>query len=164
MCMKNVNATLLMCSSVATDSTASVSFNGIFDCVIPTRDVDVYYIDNMSIILNCSTIFDESFIGRDDCLQLDTEYEFMIRLTHVESGYGAPLFSFTHTIQKEQLHTWCKDFYEFKRIVNLPRIRLDRGLGNYALKLRIRPKSVDNTAGWKTQTLHRLTVGDSRTS
>lgn len=162
MCMKNVNATILMCSSVELSDPANISFLGVFDSVIPSKEDNTFYIDNLNVILNSTIIFDERFEAQEDYFRFGTPYEFMVRLTHVQSGEGVPLRTFELTVEEEQLKTWCKSFYEFKRVIRLQHLALPKGLGDYALKLLIRPKSDDPDAGWNTQTLHSLLVGESR--
>lgn len=163
MCMKNVNATMFMCSSFDTTNNNVESLNGLFDSVVPLKDVDSYYLESFNIVLNGTIIFDQRYEDSDDYFKLNQPYEFMIRLTHVDSGLGVPLFEFEVNLSQKDLRTWCKSFYEFKKILRIPRICIPKGLGNYALKLLVRPKSTENNIGWNTQTIHSLLVGESRT-
>jgi len=162
MCMKNVNATMFMCSNIGINEGTVDSFNGIFDSIIPVREENGYYIENMNIVLNSTIIFDSRFDETENCFKLGEKYEFSIRLTHVESGLGISLYNFDLCLVEDDLKTWCKSFYEYKRILKIPRLFIPKGLGNYALKLLIRPKTEDNKAGWHTQTIHSLIVGDIR--
>lgn len=158
MCMKNVNATMFMCSSIKTINGKVDSFEGIFDSVIPTREENQYFLDGLNIVIVTSIIF--SSVDSTDCMMLDKEYEFMVRLTHVESGLGIPLHTFTLKLKQEDLRTWCKNFYELKRAIKFPRIAIPKGLGNYALKLLIRPAGIEEE-GWTTQAIHGLVIGES---
>lgn len=162
MCMKNVNATMFMCSGININDGVVDSFNGIFDSIIPVKEEDGYYIENVNIVLNSTILFDSRFNELENCFEIGKKYEFMIRLTHVESGLGISLLNFDLCLEKEQLKTWCKDFYELKRVLRTSRIYIPKGLGNYALKLLIRAKTEDDSAGWNTQTIHSLTVGEAR--
>lgn len=162
MCMKNVNATMFMCSNIGMNEGTVDSFNGIFDSIIPVKEENGYYIENMNIVLNSTIIFDSRFEETENYFKLGEKYEFSIRLTHVESGLGISLYNFDLCLEEENLKTWCKSFYEYKRILKISRLYIPKGLGNYALKLLIRPKTEDDKAGWNTQTIHSLTVGDVR--
>ncbi len=162
MCMKNVNATMLMCSSVELNNPSNISFLGVFDSVIPNKEDNTFYLDNLNVVLNSTIIFDDRFENQSDYFRLGQSYEFMIRLTHVQSGQGVPLNTFEFSVDSKQLRTWCKQFYEFKRVVRIHHFPLPKGLGDYALKLLIRPKTSDPTAGWTTQTIHSLSIGESR--
>ena len=162
MCMKNVNATMFMCSNIGINEGTVDSFNGIFDSIIPTKEENIYYIENMNIVLNSTIIFDSRFEEAENCFELEKKYELSIRLTHVESGLGISLYNFELCLTEDDLKTWCKSFYEYKRILKIPRLCIPKGLGNYALKLLIRAKTDDDKAGWHTQTIHSLTVGDIR--
>lgn len=162
MCMKNVNATMFMCSGINMNEGVVDSFNGIFDSIIPIKEENKYFLEDINIILNSTIIFDSRFDDVDNCFKIGETYEFMIRLTHVESGLGVSLLNFDLCLEREQLKTWCKDFYELKRILRISRIYIPKGLGNYALKLLIRPKTEEEDAGWNTQTIHCLTVGATR--
>lgn len=162
MCMKNVNATMLMCSATELANPSNISFFGVFDSVIPSKEDNVFYIDDLNIILNSIILFDERFESQDDYFKLDTPYEFMVRLTHIQSGRGIALCTFELTIQQDQLKTWCKAFHEFKRVIRVHHLPLPKGLGDYALKLLIRPKTDEPDAPWNTQTIHSLLVGESR--
>ena len=113
----------------------------------------------MNVVIDASIIFGDS--DGEDCIKLNQEYEYMVRLTHVESGLGIPLYTFKLAIPKDELRTWCKNFYELKRVIKLPRIYLPKGLGNYALKLLVRPVELGSDAGWTTQTIHSLVIGDA---
>lgn len=161
MCMKNVNATILFCSSIENNSWNINSLIGIYDSIVPVRENNTYYLDNFNVVLNCCVIFDENFTNRDDCLKLDTEYEFMIWLAHVESGMGIPLYKSDLCIKQENLKTWCKDFYEFKRFLKFSRLEIPKGLGNYAVKLLMREKS-ETDIPWNNQVIHSLVIGESR--
>ena len=162
MCLKNVNATMLMFSAAELSNPANVSFSGMFDSVIPTKEDNSFYLEDLNIVLNSTIIFDNRFASQADCLQMNQPYEFAIRLTHVVSGKGVTLSKFDLTVKQENLKTWCKPFYELKRIVKIHHLPLPLGLGDYALKLMIRPKTDDPDAGWNTQTIHSLLVGESR--
>ncbi len=159
MCMKNMNATMLMCLSVKNQNGGIDSFEHIFDSIIPGREENQYFIDGMNVVIDASIIFGDS--DGEDCIKLNQEYEYMVRLTHVESGLGIPLYTFKLAIPKDELRTWCKNFYELKRVIKLPRIYLPKGLGNYALKLLVRPVELGSDAGWTTQTIHSLVIGDA---
>ena len=162
MCMRNVNATMLMCSSVGLNNPSNISFSGVFDSIIPIKEEEVFYLENLNIVLSSTIIFDERFEGQSDYFKLNQLYEFMIRLTHVPSGDGIALCTFELAVDKKQLKTWCKNFYEFNRVIKIHQLPLPKGLGDYALKLLIRPKSDNQEAAWNTQTLHKLLVGESR--
>ena len=116
MCMKNVNATMFMCSKIGMNEGIVGSFNGIFDSIIPLKEESGYYIEDINIILNSTIIFDSRFDESENCFKLGEKYEFMIRLTHVESGLGISLFNFDLCLEKEDLKTWCKAFLDLKRI------------------------------------------------
>ena len=47
MCMKNVNATMFMCSKISMNEGAVDSFNGIFDSIIPLKEENGYYVFEM---------------------------------------------------------------------------------------------------------------------
>lgn len=162
MCMKNVNATMLMCSTAEVNNPSNISFLGVFDSIIPVKEGEKFYLDNLNIILSSTIIFDSRFETQDDYFRLNHPYEVMVRLTHVSTGEGIPLCTFDLTVEDKQLKTWCKNFYEFNRVIKIHHLPLPKGLGDYALKLLIRPKSNDPDAGWNTQTIHRLLVGESR--
>lgn len=162
MCMKNVNATMFMCSNIGMTEGTVDSFNGIFDTIIPIKEENGYYIENMNIVLNSTIIFDSRFEEVDNCFRLGEKYEFSVRLTHVESGLGISLYNFDLCLEESDLKTWCKSFYEFKRILKISKLTIPKGLGNYALKLLIRPKSDDDSAGWNIQTIHSLIIGEFR--
>lgn len=85
----------------------------------------------------------------------------MIRLTHVESGLGISLYKSDLLIKQEDLRTWCKDFYEFKRFLKFGKIELPKGLGNYAVKFLIKEKKKEEIP-WNNQTIHSLVIGESR--
>lgn len=161
MCMKNVNATMLFCSEIKNNEGNINSLIGIYDATVPIRENNSYYLDNFNIALNCCIIFDESFVDRKDCIQLNEEYEFMVRLTHIASGVGIYLYNFDLLVKQDDLTTWCKDFYEFKRFLKFPRITLPKGLGNYAVKLLVRKKSEEENV-WSNQVIHSLVIGESR--
>lgn len=161
MCMKNVNATILLCSNIENNDSNVNSLVGIYDSVVPIREDNIYYLDNFNLVLNCCIIFDENFIEKEDCIHLDTEYEFMIWLAHVESGLGISLYKFDLCIKQENLRTWCKNFYEFKRFLKFQRLEIPKGLGNYAVKLLIR-KKVEEEIPWNNQVIHSLVIGESR--
>lgn len=161
MCMKNVNATISFCSSIETQDNAVNSLIGIYDSVVPIREEGIYYLDNFNIVLNCCIIFSDNFSDKDDCIQLGKKYEFLIRLTHVESGLGISLYKSDLIIENEDLRTWCKNFYEFKRFLKFPKIEIPKGLGNYAVKLLIRKKDTEESP-WTNQTIHSLVIGESR--
>lgn len=161
MCMKNVNATISFCSSIETQDNAVNSLIGIYDSVVPIREDSIYYLDNFNVVLNCCIIFSDNFSDKDDCIQLGKNYEFMLRLTHVESGLGISLYKSDLIIEQEDLRTWCKNFYEFKRFLKFPKIEIPKGLGNYAVKLLIRKKETEESP-WTNQTIHSLVIGESR--
>lgn len=161
MCMMNLNATLLFCSSIETNDEDLNSLIGIYDSIIPVRDNDFYYLDNLNVVLNGCVIFDEKFNQRDDCIQLEKEYEIMVWFTHVESGLGIQIYKSDLCIHPEDLRTWCKDFYEFKRFLRFRRFEIPKGLGNYAMKIFIRDKSKQNSP-WNHQSIHSLVIGESR--
>lgn len=161
MCMKNVNATILFCSNIENSDTNVNSLFGIYDSVVPVRDGNIYYLDNFNLVLNCCIIFDEKFTDKSDCIQLDTNYEFVIWLAHVESGLGIPLYTSDLCIKQENLKTWCKNFYEFKRFLKFSRLEIPKGLGNYAVKLLIRKKTEEDIP-WNNQVIHSLIIGESR--
>lgn len=161
MCIKNVNSTILFCSDIENNDGNVNSLIGVYDSVVPIRENNSYYLDNFNIVLNCCIIFDEKFKGQDDCIQLGVEYEFMIWLAHVESGLGIPLYKSNLLVEKDNLRTWCKNFYEFKRFLKFSKLELPKGLGNYAVKLLIRKKS-DAESPWNNQTIHSLIIGESR--
>lgn len=162
MCMKNVNASIMFCSEMEANNDEIKSLIGIYDGVVPARENNSYYLDNFNVILNCSIIFEEQNRGRRDCLQLGEIYEYMVWLAHVESGLGIPLYRFELQINQENLRTWCKDFYEFKRFLNFQRIDIPKGLGNYAVKLLIRKKDDSNETPWNSQVIQSLIIGESR--
>lgn len=160
MCMKNVNATMFMCSSVVVGDNNSLAISGLYDNVVPKKEEDGrLFIDNFNIVLNASIIFGSHADLSDDYFKLDEEYEFLIRLTHADSSKGATLDEFVLKLNKSQLRTWCKDFYEFTRIVKIQKLYIPRGMGKYALKLYVRPKTDTENAPWRTQTIHALIVG-----
>lgn len=161
MCMRNVNATISVCSEIDTKDGNVNSLIGIYDSVVPVREDNSYYLDNFNLSLNCCIMFDEKYRNQVDCIQLDTPYEFLIRLTHVESGLGIPLYSFELTVEQENLRTWCKNFYEFKRFLKFSKFSIPKGLGNYAIKLFIRKKESVDTP-WNNQVIHSLVIGESR--
>lgn len=161
MCMKNINATILFCSKIETQDDCVNSLIGIYDSVVPIRDDNTYILNNFNVLVNCCIIFDNNFTDKDDCIQLDTDYEFMIRLTHAESGLGISLYKSDLCIKQENLKTWCKDFYEFKRFLCIPKIVIPKGLGNYAVKFLIRKKG-EGDIPWNSQTIHSLVIGESR--
>lgn len=160
--MANVNATALLCENVGTIDGKVVSLNGLFDSFVPVEENGKYYIENMCVVLNSSIIFDDKFENDINSIQLSQEYEWRIRLTHIESGLGVTLDSFNLTIENEDLRTWCKNFCELKRIIRIPHLHLPKGLGNYAIKLLIGSKDENDELRWTTQTIHSLIVGGSR--
>ena len=156
MCMRNVNATVFMCSEIQTVNDKVSSLVGMYDKIaIQQTDDENFYIDNFNIAFNCSIIFDETLVNEPDCLQLGQPYECMIRLTHVDSGLGTSLLSFPIEVTKSQLNTWCKPFYEIKQFAHYLRIYLPKGTGNYAIKVLIKEK---NAKRWITQTIHSLRI------
>lgn len=159
--MKNVNATMIFCSNIEHDDRNITSLIGIYDSVVPIREDNVFYLSNFNIALNCCIIFDDNFKDKPDCLQLNTDYEFMIWLTHVESGLGISLYKSDLCINREDLRTWCKDFYEFKRFLSFQKFAIPKGLGNYAVKFLIRRKTGDDIP-WNNQVIHSLIIGESR--
>lgn len=161
MCMKNVNATILICSDIERINEKTNSLIGIYDSVVPVKEDNLYYLDNFNILLNGCIIFDEKFKDEPDCLQLGKEYEFMIWLTHVESGLGISLYQFSLELEKHELKTWCKDFYEFKRFLKFSKLEIPKGLGNYAIKVFIREKNKEDSP-WNSQVIHSLIIGESR--
>ena len=161
MCMTNLNATMLFCSMIENNEDNVIFLNGIYDSIVPIRENNMYYLDKFNIVLNCCIIFDEKYKVQDNCIQLDKEYEFMIRLAHVESGLGITLYKSELYIEQNDLRTWCKNFYEFKRFIKFPKIEIPKGLGNYAVKLLIREKTESDTP-WNNQTIHSLVIGESR--
>lgn len=161
MCVKNVNATILFCSEIQQNDDNVNSLIGVYDSVVPIRENNSYYLDNFNMVLNCCIMFDETFENRTDCIQLDTEYEFMVWMAHVESGLGIPLYKSDLLIERQNLRTWCKNFYEFKRFLKFEKLEIPKGLGNYAIKLFIRKKE-ENETPWNNQIIHSLIIGESR--
>lgn len=161
MCMKNINSTMLFCSDIENNEGNINSLIGVYDTTVPIRENNTYYLDNLNIVLNCCIIFDEKFVEKKDCFQLDEEYEFVIRLTHIASGVGIPLYKFDLIVKQENLTTWCKDFYEFKRFLKFSRIEIPKGLGSYAVKLLVRKKNEEEIV-WNNQVIHSLVIGESR--
>lgn len=157
MCMKNVNATMFMCSDTKSVNGQIVSFGRVFDCVLPGYEGGEYYMDGMNVVIAMSVVFGDA--DTDDCVILNREYEYMVVLSHPESGTGLELYRFSLNIQQSDLTAWGKSFYELMKVIQLPRIYLPKGLGNYALKLLVRPAGVGDGAGWTTQTVHSLVVG-----
>ncbi len=153
---------MFMCSSLGIRDNEVVSFDGIFDSVIPIKEDNRYFVENLNIILNATIIFDERYGSSNDYFKLHQNYEFMIWMTHVDSARGVSLLNFEKKVERSDLRTWCKDFYEFKKILRIPRICIPKGLGKYAIKLLIRPVTEANTTGWHTQTIHSLMVGETR--
>lgn len=159
MCIRNVNATVFLCSDISTSNGKVESLIGMYDRIVPNKtDSNDYYIDNFNVALNCSIIFDSKFNESDNCFQLNTEYECMIRLVHVDSGLGTSLLEFPLVVENSALRTWCKDFYEFKRFLQVKKVTLPKGLGNYAIKILFKKKDAPT---WTTQTIHSLIIGDS---
>lgn len=158
MCMKNVNATMFMCSEIRTDENQINSLIGIYDGVTLFKNDGEYRINKLNIALNCSIIFDKQFENSENCVQLGTAYEFMILLTHVESGQSVTLHKFTMVIDNENLKLGGKNFFEFKRFLMCPPIELPQGTGEYALKLLIKKSNEDI---WNTQTIQSLTVNSA---
>lgn len=163
MCMTNLNATILLSSTIETNEEEVNSLIGIYDSVVPIRENNSYYLNNFNIALNCCIIFDEKYIGQDNCIQLETAYEFIIRLTHVESGLGITLYKSDLYIKQEDLKTWCKNFYELKRFLKFPKIEIPKGLGSYAVKFLIRRK-IEPEVPWNSQSIHSLVIGESRSN
>lgn len=159
MCMKNVNATLMFCSSIENNENNTISLIGIYDSIVPIRENGIYYLDNFNIALNCCILFDEKFRDKKDCIILDESYELMIWLTHVESGLGIPLYKIDLHVIQENLKTWCKNFYELKRFIHFNKFEIPKGLGNYAVKILIKNKTEES---WNTQVIHSLVIGESR--
>ena len=162
MCLRNVNATMLMFSAAELDNPANISFLGMYDSVIPVSENNSFYLENLNIALSASIIFDDRFATQSDYFHLEQTYEFVVRLTHVVSKRGITLSKFELTVKQDDLKTWCKSFYELKRFIKVHHLLLPLGMGDYALKLMIRPKTDDPDAGWNTQTIHSLSVGGSR--
>ena len=165
MCMKNVNAMFLLTTGVETLENGIRSVGAIFNGIVPKAEEGAYYLPDFSVVLNCAIIYNmnsasKEIIGEDYDFKLDKKYEFMIRLTHIESGAGIALDTFDLELTKKDLKTWCKAFYEFKRFVKVPHLVVPKGLGNYAVKLLIREKTDDREAPWVTQTLSSLVVGE----
>lgn len=165
MCMKNVNAMFLLTTGVETLENGIRSVGAIFNGIVPKADENIYYLPDFSVVLNCSIIYNlnnvtKEIIPGDYDFVLDKKYEFMIRLTHIESGVGIALDTFDLELTQKDLKTWCKAFYEFKRFVKVPHLVVPKGLGNYAVKLLIREKTEEKDAPWVTQTLSSLVVGE----
>lgn len=159
MCMKNVNASIMFCSNIESDERNINSAIGIYDSIVPIREDNTYYLSNFNLILNCCIIFDENFKDKQDCFQLNTHYELMLWLTHVESGCGISIYKSDLCVENDDLRTWCKDFYEFKRFLKFPKIVIPKGLGNYAIKVLIRKKEEEDKP-WNNQVIHSLIIGE----
>lgn len=160
MCMRNVNATMLICSSVDVLENKSISLNSLYNSVVPIKESDKYYVDNMNIVLNCSVLFDDRLIGEPNCMDTNKTYQFMIRLTHVATGKGIALTTFNFDTSEDKIKTLCRKFIEITRILKVSKLELPMGLGDYALKLLIREKTEDENAAWSVQTIHHLLIGD----
>ena len=165
MCMKNVNATFLLTTNISALNNGVRSLGAIFDGIIPQVDDNGYYLSEFNVALNCVIMYNinsetNEVISDNTMLELDKDYEFMVRLTHIESGKGTTLDLFSLRITRQDLRTWCKAFYEFKRFIRVPHLSIPKGLGNYAVKLLIREKTGDQSAAWTTQTLTGLVIGE----
>ena len=165
MSIKNVNATFLLITNVKALENGCLSLDGIFNKVIPQTDSSGYYLSGFYILLNCVIMYDISGkINKNTTdnmmLELGKDYEFLIRLTHIDSSKGATLDLFSLKLTKQDLRTQRKAFYEFKRFIRVPHLPIPKGLGNYAVKLLIREKTGDQSAAWITQTLTELVIGE----
>ncbi len=162
MCLKNVNSTMLMFSSAEWDNPSNINFSGMYDSVVPVKEKNSLYLEDLNIVLCSSIIFDNQFAMQNDYFHLERPYEFVVRLTHVCSKKGITLSKFDLIVGRDDLKVWCKSFYELKRFIKVHHLPLPYGTGDYALKLMVRPKTDDPNAGWNTQTIHRLSIEESR--
>ena len=168
MCMKNVNANMMLCSKMEEHSNGVLSLLGIFDNVAPLAKGKANYVmDNFCVALNCCIMFN---IQKDDTgkytiingatadFKLGKPYEFMVRLVPVDSNAGYILSKFELKVEEKDLLLWSKGFYDFKRFINVSELTFSR-IGNYVLKLLIREKSTDPDAAWIVQSVTPLTLG-----
>lgn len=155
--MENVNATIFFCSKIEIKENQTSLIN-LYDRIVPVRDGNKYYLENFNLFLNCSIKFEERFEEREDCIQLNKEYEFFIFLKHLDSGLGITLTRFDLKIDEEDLATWYKEIYEYKRMVRIPQLYLPKGMGNYVVKLLIQKKADELDIFWNSQVEQTLVI------
>ena len=107
----------------------------------------------LNLFVNSVVIFNNDALK--DEMKMDTDYEFLVRLTHVSTGESVDLGKLNLNLHKSQLTTWCKDFYEFKYIIKIPYVFLPNGVGSYALKLLVREETAPK---WTVQTISKIVV------
>ena len=161
MCMNNVNASILLTTNVEILDNGVRSLGAIFNGIVPKSNENGYYLPDFYVILNASVMFDLDENGFSDCdFKIDTKYDCIIRMTHVDSGRGINLQKFTLEISRDKLKKWCKSFYEFSRYIQVKQLSVPKGLGDYAIKLLIREKKDGDQGPWTTQTISSLVVGE----
>lgn len=164
MCMKNVNATILFCSKVDKDENNIYTLTGLYDSIVPVMKDNMCYVDNFNLMLSCNVIFDSKTENNPECLQKEKKYECATWLTHVQSGMGIELDTVDLIAEDKNIKSWCREFYEMKRFVTIPRLVFPKGLGNYAVKVFIREKdegAENPDTPWRLQTIHSLIIGDN---
>lgn len=155
MCMKNLNAIITTCTDVNNYDNGTQNLIGIFDSISPIKRDGSYCIENLYVVVNFTIIY--SHDETKDEFKLNHNYDFMVRLTHVESGCAIDLSKFDLNLHESQLTTWCKDFYEFKHTIKIPYIYLPKGIGNYALKLLVKE---EQSPTWTVQSIAKIVVGE----
>ena len=158
MCMKNMNASIFTCVDTQAYTNGVQSFIGIYDTIVPKKQGDKFGIENFNVIVELNIIF--SKIASKNEFLLDKDYDFKVRLTHIDTSLGTDIHEFSLRLTSKDLTTWCKDFYEATHTIRVPYLYLPKGMGNYALKLLVKEK--DSTEDvWTVQTIKKLIVGGS---
>lgn len=155
MCMKNLNSVITVCAEINNFENGTQNLIGLFDTIVANKENGSCSLENLCVVINSVVIFNNDDLK--DEMKLDTDYEFLVRLTYVSTGESVDLGKFNLNLHKSQLTTWCKDFYEFKYTIKIPYVFLPNGVGSYALKLLVRE---ENAPKWTVQSISKIVVKD----
>ena len=157
MCMKNVNINTLTFRRIG-NNIASMQ---VYDTIVPETDSGKTILRDFNVLIATSVVFPNDATGVDpfESIVAEQSYDVQIRLTHIQSNSGFELDSYTFTLDASNIKKVCRSIYESKKIITIPNLVLQAGLGLYAIKVFIKNRR-DTT--WFTQSIQPFRVVSER--
>lgn len=153
MCMKNLNITTLTFRKLNN----SISSMQVFDTVVPEVVSNEVVLKDFNVLINTSVIIPRDPSVEDSLttvLQGET-YEVLIRMNHLHSNSGFVLDKYEFTLGEDNIKNICRQIYETRKVVSIPDLHLESGIGRYAIKVFVKNKKDDK---WFVQSIQTLRV------
>jgi len=167
MCIRNLSISLLFCTDIRRGSDDRIlSFAGIFDDIEPFVDENgEYYIGSFNIVADINAIFDYRF---EDSVRRNVPYVVRLRLTKIDEESKKPdvvkstdVGSFKLFFNCENIKEFpCSDVSKIRETIEVGKLSLPHGLGEYAFKALICKENdigedgeLKPNVSWTTQTV-----------